>query len=132
MRRDAYLAVGGFDPEFFMYFEEIDLCHRLRRAGWQIHFAPVTTLVHAGGASTSQRYAEMQYRLFTSTQLFYRRHYSDGRLRLLHLTMMPIIGARLIRDAFHLQRMRHAPEREKLLATLQVRFQMLRECLFVS
>jgi GT2 family glycosyltransferase len=132
IRCDAYLEVGGFDPEFFMYFEEIDLCHRLRQAGWQIHFTPVTTVVHAGGASTSQRYAEMQYRLFSSMQLFYRRHYKAWQLRLLRLTMMPLIAARLVRDAIRLRRTRNTADRKQSLATLQVRVQMLRECLFAA
>jgi GT2 family glycosyltransferase len=130
IRRDAFLSVGGFDPEFFMYFEEIDLCHRLAAKGWQIHFAPVTTIVHAGGASTSQRYAEMQYRLFKSTQLFYHRHYSRWQLHLLRLTMIPIITARLLRDALAYVRTRATQESEKSRATLQVRYRMLRECLF--
>jgi GT2 family glycosyltransferase len=130
-RRDAFLAVGGFDPTFFMYFEEIDLCYRLAAAGWHIDFAPVTTIVHAGGASTSQQYAQMQYRLFSSTQLFYRRHFAGWQLRFFRLAMIPIITARLLRDALRYGRTRNPQEREKSLATLQVRYQMLRECVVV-
>jgi GT2 family glycosyltransferase len=53
-RRQALLDVGGFDAEFFMYCEEIDLCRRLRAAGWQVAFHDDATFVHVGGASTSQ------------------------------------------------------------------------------
>jgi GT2 family glycosyltransferase len=120
--------VGGFDPDFFMYFEETDLCHRLRSVGWQIHFAPVTAIVHTGGASTSQRYAEMQYRLFLSTMLFYRRHYTAWQLRVLRLTMLPIISARLLRDAVLFGSAQTTSARERALATLQVRYRMLCEC----
>jgi GT2 family glycosyltransferase len=128
IRRNAFLAVGGFDPEFFMYFEEIDLCYRLRAQGWQIHFAPATTIVHAGGASTSQQYAKMQYRFFRSTQLFYRRHYARWWLALLRLMMIPILLARLVRDGVRHTRIHNDAEREKSRATLQVRYRMLREC----
>jgi GT2 family glycosyltransferase len=128
IRRGPFQAVGGFDPAFFMYFEEIDLCHRLAEQGWQAHFAPVTTIVHAGGASTSQRYAEMQYRLFESTQLFYQRHYPRWQLRFLRATMIPIIAARLLRDVLRYGRTRHTQEGRQSLATLQVRYRMLREC----
>lgn len=99
IRREAFWAVGGFDPAFHMYFEEIDLCKRLRAAGWQVHFAPVGTVVHVGGASTSRNYAQMQDRLFESMQLFYTRHYSRGQALLLRLGFIPILAARLVLDA---------------------------------
>ncbi len=128
IRRAAFLAVGGFDPEYFMYFEEIDLCYRLHAAGWQTHFAPVTAITHLGGASTRQHYAEMQYRLFASMQHFYRRHYSGPQLWLLRLCMTPILMARLARDAVRYRRTRDPQQRAQALATLRVRYRMLREC----
>src|SRR5262249_13748854 len=64
IRREAFDAVGGFDESFFLYFEEMDLCHRLKAVGWQIHFAPVTMVVHAGGASTLQYHHEMTVQFF--------------------------------------------------------------------
>jgi GT2 family glycosyltransferase len=128
IRRSAFQAVKGFDPTFFMYFEETDLCMRLGKAGWQTHFAPITTIVHVGGASTSQHYAEMQYRLYCSTKHFYHHHYAGWQLRAYHLAMLPIIAARLVRDALRWRRTRSMPEREKSLATLHVRLRLLREC----
>jgi hypothetical protein len=40
LRRQAFEQVGGFDPGYFMYFEEMDLCLRLHRAGWRVVFDP--------------------------------------------------------------------------------------------
>ena len=54
VRMTAFEEVGRFDEAFFMYSEETDLCQRLRRAGWEISFAPDATFVHVGAASTSQ------------------------------------------------------------------------------
>jgi GT2 family glycosyltransferase len=54
IRRTAFDAVGGFDESYFMYFEDADLCYRLNAAGWKVHFVPITTVVHIGGASTSR------------------------------------------------------------------------------
>jgi GT2 family glycosyltransferase len=68
--------VGGFDESFFMYFEDADLCYRLGKVGWEVHFAPVTTIVHVGGASTEQSRADMAVQLLESTKLFYERHSS--------------------------------------------------------
>ncbi len=39
-RRNALEQVGGWDEKFFMYFEDSDLCLRLRRAGWKIFYQP--------------------------------------------------------------------------------------------
>jgi GT2 family glycosyltransferase len=44
--------VGAFDPKLFLYYEETDLCYRIRRAGYVIRYTPVSTIVHLGGAST--------------------------------------------------------------------------------
>ena len=129
IRKAPFLAVGGFDPEFFMYFEETDLCMRLHALGWQIHFAPVTTIIHSGGASTSQQYATMQYRLFKSTELFYHRHFASAQLRLFRLAMIPIIVARLLLDWIRSRRASTLEAREKLRATHLVRTRTLQECL---
>jgi GT2 family glycosyltransferase len=83
IRREAFEAVGGFDESFFMYFEEVDLCYRLGRAGWEVHFAPVTEVIHLGGASTNQIRMQMNREYFTSLKHFYRRHYSRFRLAVL-------------------------------------------------
>jgi N-acetylglucosaminyl-diphospho-decaprenol L-rhamnosyltransferase len=52
------------------YQEEIDLCYRLRAAGWEIHYAPVATVLHVGGASTGQRATETFGQFVRSTQRF--------------------------------------------------------------
>jgi GT2 family glycosyltransferase len=58
VRREAFEAVGGFDPEFFMYGEEMDLCYRVRAAGWDVVFDPEAEFVHIGGVSTGARWGE--------------------------------------------------------------------------
>jgi N-acetylglucosaminyl-diphospho-decaprenol L-rhamnosyltransferase len=50
-RRVAWDAVGGFDPAFFMFMEDVDLCWRLRRAGWGVRYEPGGRVVHLEGAS---------------------------------------------------------------------------------
>src|SRR5262249_18577598 len=53
-RRDALDAIGAWDERYFMYMEDLDLCWRLRQAGWQIVFEPGAEIVHVQGAVTSQ------------------------------------------------------------------------------
>ncbi len=53
IRRDAWRQVGGFDPHYFMYNEDVDLNVRLRRAGWRVVFLPQARITHHLGASSS-------------------------------------------------------------------------------
>jgi N-acetylglucosaminyl-diphospho-decaprenol L-rhamnosyltransferase len=54
LRREAFEDIGGFDQDFFMYFEDVDLGRRMAAAGWQNLFEPQATVVHIGGASTDR------------------------------------------------------------------------------
>ncbi|MCP3730823.1 glycosyltransferase family 2 protein [Sphingomonas sp. MG17] len=51
-RAEALRQVGVFDEGFFLYFEEVDLMHRLHEAGWHVLHEPASAVVHVGGAST--------------------------------------------------------------------------------
>lgn len=53
-RRSAFDEVGGFDESFFMYAEDVDLCRRLRDAGWSTLYVPAARVVHVQGVSTSR------------------------------------------------------------------------------
>ena len=54
VRREAWDAVGGFDPAYFMYMEDVDLCWRLARAGWAVGYEPAARVRHEQGASTNR------------------------------------------------------------------------------
>jgi GT2 family glycosyltransferase len=96
IRREAFNAVGGFDESFFMYFEDADLCCRMKKAGWQVHFAPVTTVVHVGGASTGQVRADMAAQLLHSTDLFYQRHSSRSNIAVMSVIVKSLMLAKWI------------------------------------
>lgn len=51
IRKELIDQVGLFDPRFFLYFEEVDLCFAAKRAGWQVVYFPDTQVVHIGGES---------------------------------------------------------------------------------
>ncbi len=53
IRGEAWRQVGGFDPHYFMYNEDVDLNVRLRRAGWRVVFLPDARITHHLGASSS-------------------------------------------------------------------------------
>ncbi|WP_425093874.1 glycosyltransferase [Tropicimonas sp. S265A] len=55
IRFEALKALEFFDPEYFLYYEEVDLMHRAARAGWETWFVPQARVIHAEGAATNVR-----------------------------------------------------------------------------
>jgi GT2 family glycosyltransferase len=82
-RREAFAAAGGFDEEFFLYFEDIDLCARWRKAGGRLFFDPSVRIVHEGGSTTAPRPVASRFEYRRSQVLFYRKHRSGFSLALL-------------------------------------------------
>lgn len=86
-RRELLERVGGFDEEFFLYSEDVDLCARLRAQGARILFTPAIEIIHHRGRSVEtdrdKAYVESQ----RSRLHFYAKHYGQPRLALLKLYM---------------------------------------------
>ena len=74
VRREVLDGVGGFDESFFLYFEDIDLCYRIRKAHWRILVHPEVRIFHAGGASTGRQPLRSRYYYRQSQIYFYRKH----------------------------------------------------------
>lgn len=55
VRTEAFRAVGGYDEGYFLYAEDVDLCHRLRVAGWRLLALQAEWAQHVGAASTEGR-----------------------------------------------------------------------------
>jgi N-acetylglucosaminyl-diphospho-decaprenol L-rhamnosyltransferase len=72
-RREAWDAIGGFDRDFFMYMEDVDLCWRLRQAGWSVAYEPSASVVHIQGVSTDRHPYRMLFAHHVSLWRFARR-----------------------------------------------------------
>ncbi len=75
LRRAALDEVGGFDERFFMYSEEMDLCYRLRQAGYEIWFVPRAEVMHHEAASSSQVLFRRNVNFHESRYRFFRKHH---------------------------------------------------------
>jgi N-acetylglucosaminyl-diphospho-decaprenol L-rhamnosyltransferase len=80
VRRTAFEGVGGFDPAYFLYVEDLDLGVRLRRAGWRLRYEPQARVVHRVGASTGRRRAWALTMHARSLDRYYARHLGRGVL----------------------------------------------------
>src|SRR5690606_35725860 len=80
IRRELWERLGGFDPAFFMYGEEADLCLRARKLGARPMVTPEATIVHYGGASERVR-ADKMVRLLQAKALLIRRHWGPVAAR---------------------------------------------------
>src|SRR5829696_3122684 len=75
VRKDVLDQVGILDEGYFIYSEEVDLCYRIQRAGWHLHWIPQAEVVHFGGQSTQQVPTEMFLNLYHSKVKYFRKHY---------------------------------------------------------
>jgi N-acetylglucosaminyl-diphospho-decaprenol L-rhamnosyltransferase len=74
-RRAALEQVGLYDEDFFMYGEDLDLCFRLKLAGWRIVYVPHAVVLHFKGQSSRQRSSAMIREFHRSMWIFFRKHY---------------------------------------------------------
>jgi GT2 family glycosyltransferase len=97
IKRSVFEAVGMFDPEYFMYSEDIDLCFQVKMGGWKVYYIPSAVVIHHGGGCSQQK----GFNAFSSVMMqesrlhFFRKNrsslYGDAyRLSILVISLMRI------------------------------------------
>lgn len=90
MRRDLFSQLQGFDDAIFMYYEDIDLCHRVRDAGYSVTWLPSAHLIHLGGKSSTSTWRRK--RLYYASQVYYmKKHYGHVAAALLWCARLPLV-----------------------------------------
>lgn len=74
MRKDMLDKIGGFDKDFFLYYEETELQYRIHQAGYDIYILPEAKIIHLAGKSSSNKVKKREYFL-KSEYLFYKKCY---------------------------------------------------------
>lgn len=70
IKRDIYDKVKGFDEDYFMYGEDLDLCFRIRKAGYKIFYYPETSIIHYKGESTKKSSISYVNNFYGAMQVF--------------------------------------------------------------
>ena len=105
LRRETWDEIGSLDTRYFLYYEEIDWCHRAAKAGWSIHHVPSVCCEHVEGASVKRSAGKDATRfrnrhLRRSRRRYFRKHH--GLLSLWGTEC--VLGAAHVSD--HLRRAR--------------------------
>ena len=104
VRRTALEQIGGFDERYFLYWEDADLCRRLRTAEWQIRYMPRAVAVHQVGQSSKNvpRLANREFH--RSAYLYYTTHVISQRMHPARPVAWSILKLRALLKQFSPQR----------------------------
>lgn len=94
-RRDAFAKARGFDERYFLYWEDADLCRRLRALGYHVRYVPGATAIHRVGHSSQRARASAIRAFHDSAYLYYSTHVARGALHPKRLLARALLSARL-------------------------------------
>lgn len=77
VRKLALDEVGFFDETFFMYGEDIDLCFRIKKAGWKIIYYGKSKITHFKGSSSKKQKSKLIYEFYRAMYIYYKKHHAD-------------------------------------------------------
>lgn len=80
MRREVYDNIGGFDTDFFMYGEDLDLCYRVQKSGKKVFYFSDTEIIHYKGESTKRSKIDETKIFYDAMHLFVKKHFSSSFL----------------------------------------------------
>lgn len=76
IRKEALDEIGFLDETFFMYGEDIDLCYRIKQAGWKIVYYGKSKITHLKGASSKKQKSKLIYEFYRAMYIYYKKHHS--------------------------------------------------------
>jgi N-acetylglucosaminyl-diphospho-decaprenol L-rhamnosyltransferase len=98
VRREAFEQVGGLDEGFFMYSEELDWCHRIKDAGWEIVYLPTATVIHYEGKSSEQVVAARHIYFQNSKVRYFRKYHGRVQGGIVRAFLLATYGFQWVRE----------------------------------
>ena len=80
MKREVYEKVGGFDEQFFMYGEDLDLCYRIQKAGYKVFYVHTAQAIHYKGESTKRSDIDEVRIFYDAMRVFVKKHLATSLL----------------------------------------------------
>ena len=80
LRKDVYEKIGGFDEQFFMYGEDLDLCYRAQKLNYKVFYVHSTEIIHYKGESTKRSSIDETKVFYNAMHLFVQKHFSSSFL----------------------------------------------------
>lgn len=74
-QRSIWNEIGGFDEQFFMYYEDVDLCLRATQVGWEVWHVPEAVIQHQSGASFGGNLYKQKEIYYANQYYFFRKHF---------------------------------------------------------
>ena len=87
MRNDALKQAGLLDETFFMYGEDIDLCYRIKHAGWKIVYYGRSSITHLKGASSKKQKNKLIYEFYRAMYIYYKKHHAHESFFLINIVV---------------------------------------------
>jgi hypothetical protein len=91
VRRSVMQQIGLMDESFFMYYEDVDLCLQIRKAGWQIVYTPTSIITHIGSRSSMQVSAKKRIMLYSSLFAYLRKCRGEFATGMFSLVFKPAV-----------------------------------------
>ncbi len=85
VRKEVFEHIKGFDADFFMYGEDLDLCYRANKVGWKTAYVHETSIIHYKGESTKRSSINEVKHFYEAMEIFVSKHYSASTIFLLFL-----------------------------------------------
>lgn len=98
MKKSVYNEVGGFDEDYFMYGEDIDLSYKILKKGYQNYYLPKTIIIHYKGESTKK---DLKYlnNFYGAMNIFYKKHFNINMI----LNLFMDLGITLVKNVKRLK-----------------------------